>query len=370
MLIHGHEGGVQDRDDRRAPERQDARGAVPRGRRRAQGRRSTIPLFAHGSTRAGQGTRAVDDLVKSIPVLSNLLLVGAEQDDLSRCAARFCRTASWPEPCVALVSAFLGVCVILKRIVFVSAAISQISSLGVACAFLVAGLFGHHASEVKSRFLSGPGATSIVFACLAAIFLARQVSEKRITRESILGIGYLLPAGLTLLILDALSAEAHAIEDILFGNSVFVSVEQLPGAGGDGRRGAADPFRPLQGVRVHVARSRDGHRFRSAHAAVQPDLAPDHRVHDCRVDHVHRGPAGLRLHGHPGLGGLTLTERLGKAFLLSVVFGVSSALVGFYLSFVFSLPTGPAMLTTAGLFLIPGGARTLVVRWRPGGGGA
>jgi len=72
----------------------------------------------------------------------------------------------------------------------------------------------------------------------------------------------------------------------------------------------------------------------------------------------------------PASAALTLTERLGKAFLLSVVFGVSSALVGFYLSFVFSLPTGPAMLTTVGLFLIPGGARTLFVRWRPGGGGA
>ena len=83
---------------------------------------------------------------------------------------------------VALVSAFLGVYVILKRIVFVSAAISQISSLGVACAFLVAALLGHHASEVKSP-VERSGLTSVVFACLAALILARQVSEKRITRE-------------------------------------------------------------------------------------------------------------------------------------------------------------------------------------------
>src|SRR5262249_57798660 len=53
----------------------------------------------------------------------------------------------------------------------------------------------------------------------------------------------------------------------------------------------------------------------------------------------------------PASASLTLTERLGRAFLLSVVFGVSAALVGFYLSFVFSLPTGPTMLTTAGFFL-------------------
>ena len=166
------------------------------------------------------------DFVRSIPLLSSLLLV--ERNGMTFLdALPILQNGILAGLLVALVSAFLGVYVILKRIVFVSAAISQISSLGVACAFLAATLLGHHASEVKSQFLSGPGLTSVVFACLAALILARQVSEKRITRESILGIGYLLPAGLTLLILDALSAEAHAIEDILFGNSVFVSVEQL-----------------------------------------------------------------------------------------------------------------------------------------------
>src|SRR4030095_17043279 len=55
----------------------------------------------------------------------------------------------------------------------------------------------------------------------------------------------------------------------------------------------------------------------------------------------------------PASAALTLTERLGRAFLLSVAFGVSAALVGFYLSFVFSLPTGPGLLTTAGPFSTP-----------------
>jgi hypothetical protein len=34
--------------------------------------------------------------------------------------------------------------------------------------------------------------------------------------------------------------------------------------------------------------------------------------------------------------------------------------------FVFSLPTGPVVLTTAGLFLIPGAGRALWQRWRLG----
>ena len=64
----------------------------------------------------------------------------------------------------------------------------------------------------------------------------------------------------------------------------------------------------------------------------------------------------------PSSAALMLTERVRSVFLLSVLFGVSSALVGFYLSFVFSLLTGPAMLVTAALFLIPAAAKTVTQR--------
>ncbi|HZR47667.1 MAG TPA: metal ABC transporter permease, partial [Candidatus Manganitrophaceae bacterium] len=56
----------------------------------------------------------------------------------------------------------------------------------------------------------------------------------------------------------------------------------------------------------------------------------------------------------PAASALMLTDRLKVAFLLSMLFGVFSAALGFYLSFVYSLPTGPAMLGTAGFFLVPG----------------
>ena len=307
----------------------------------------------------------MEDFVKSIPVLSSLLLV--ERNGMTFLdALPILQNGLLAGVLVALVSAFLGIYVILKRIVFVSAAISQISSLGVACAFLVAGLFGHHASEVKSQFLSGPGATSVVFACVAAIILARQVSEKRITRESILGIGYILPAGLTLLILDALSAEAHAIEDILFGNSVFVSVEQL-------RVQAATAAVVLL---IHFVLYKE-----FIFTSLDPETATASGLRTRLFNRILLLTIAFTISVSimsigalpvfafmviPASAALTLTERLGSAFLLSVSFGVSAALVGFYLSFVFSLPTGPAMLTTAGLFLIPGGAKTAFLRWRSG----
>jgi zinc transport system permease protein len=305
------------------------------------------------------------DIVRSIPLLSSLLLVEVNGMTFLD-ALPILQNGILAGLLVALVSAFLGVYVILKRIVFVSAAISQISSLGVACAFLVAVLFGHHASEVKSQFLSGPGLTSVVFACVAALMLARQVSEKRITRESILGIGYVLPAGLTLLILDVLSAEAHAIEDILFGNSVFVSVEQL----------RVQAVTDVAVLLIHMLLYKEfiftsldpetatacGMRTRLFNRVLLLTMAFTISVSIMSIGAL---PV-FAFMVIPASAALTLTERLGRAFLLSVAFGVSSALVGFYLSFVFSLPTGPAMMTTAGLFLIPGAMRALWQRWRLG----
>src|SRR6266481_7420050 len=89
------------------------------------------------------------DFVQSVPLLSSLFLV--ERNGMTFLdALPILQNGILAGLLVALVSAFLGVYVILKRIVFVSAAISQISSLGVACAFLVAALLGHHASEVRS----------------------------------------------------------------------------------------------------------------------------------------------------------------------------------------------------------------------------
>jgi ABC-type Mn2+/Zn2+ transport system permease subunit len=303
------------------------------------------------------------DILRSIPLLSGLLLV--ERNGMTFLdALPILQNGILAGAVVALVSAFLGVYVILKRIVFVSAALSQVSSLGVACAFLVAVVLGRRASEVKSQFLSGPGLTSVVFACVAAVILARQVSEKRITRESVLGIGYLLPAGLTLLILDVLSAEAHAVEEILFGNSVFVSADQL----------RVQVITAVAVLLIHLllykefiftsldpeAATACGMRTRLFNRILLLTIAFTISVSIMSIGAL---PV-FAFMVIPASAALTLTDRLRTAFVLSMLFGVSAALVGFYLSFVFSLPTGPAMLTTAGVLLVPGGVRVLWQRWR------
>ncbi|MBI1820983.1 MAG: metal ABC transporter permease [Nitrospirae bacterium] len=119
----------------------------------------------------------------------------------------------------ALVSSFLGVFIVLKRIVFVSAALSQVSALGIAISILAGIFFGIHFGEgEQSGFISIPAVVSFLFATAA----------------------------------------------------------------------------------------------------------------------------------------LLLSDHIRRVFWLATVFGIISALVGFYLSFVYSLPTGSAMLATSAFFLLPG----------------
>src|SRR5439155_10683070 len=76
----------------------------------------------------------------------------------------------------------------------------------------------------------------------------------------------------------------------------------------------------------HLAGPGDRDRLWDEDAALQPDLIVDHRLHDRRVHHVHRGAAGLRLHGHPGLGGLDAYRAAGaRVPPVSRVRGVSRA---------------------------------------------
>jgi zinc transport system permease protein len=299
--------------------------------------------------------------LKAVPLLSHLLLVESEGMAFLD-ALPILQNGIVASLLVALVSAFLGVYVILKRMVFVSAALSQISSLGVAVAFLIAGWLGHHAGEVRPGLQSGPAITSLLFACAAASFLARHMRERKITRESLLGIGYALPAGLMLLILDALRAEAHAIENILFGNTVFVPSAHL----------LVLVLTTVVVMLIHLLLYKE-----FVFVALDPETAKASGLRTGLLNQLLFLTIALTISIStmsigalpvfafmviPASAALLLTDHLKTAFALSIGFGASAALGGFYLSFVCSLPTGPTMLSVAAVFLLPGVARLALRR--------
>lgn len=295
------------------------------------------------------------EFLKSIPILSQILL--AENAGMTFLEALpILKNGVLACLMAAAVNAFLGIYILVRRMVFVSAALSQVSALGVAFAFLAGALLGIQLGEGVHH------AMPLIFAGLAASFLAIQTSEKRITRESLLGIGYVLPAGLVLLILDKIAGETHEIDNILFGNTVFVPTGLLL-------------FLLLTAVAVVVI-----HLFlykEFVFVAFDPDSARAGGLRTVLYNQIFfltiaitisvsiSAVGALPVFGFmvmPAAAALMLTDYLKRAFVLSMVFGVTSALVGFYVSFLYSLPTGPAMLATCGLWLIPGALKRVMGR--------
>ncbi|WP_408890695.1 metal ABC transporter permease [Myxococcus faecalis] len=113
---------------------------------------------------------------------------------------------------------FLSVYVVLRRMVFVSAAVAQSAGLGVALAFY-AGI--HLGFEVEPVI----GATAL--ALLATMLLMMDPTRLRLTRESLLGMAYALSGGAAILVGDRIAQESHDIQGILFGTAVLVTPEQL-----------------------------------------------------------------------------------------------------------------------------------------------
>jgi zinc transport system permease protein len=113
---------------------------------------------------------------------------------------------------------FLGVYVVLRRMVFVSAAVTQASALGVALAFFLEIHLDVHVEPVLGASL---------LALLATLLLMLDHRALRLPRESLLGLAYALTGGATVLIENRIAQEAHDIHAILFGSAVLVRPADL-----------------------------------------------------------------------------------------------------------------------------------------------
>jgi zinc transport system permease protein len=292
--------------------------------------------------------------LRHIPLISRILLV--ESNGMSFLDAMpLLYSGILACTLAALVSSFLGVFIVLKRIVFVSAALSQVSALGIAISILIGIFFGVHFGEGEpSGFISVPALVSFLFAAIAALLLAIQVGERRITRESIVGISYVLPAGLVLLILDKVAVETHEIDNILFGNAVFVSDKQLVLL-------ALASFFILA---IHALLHKE-----FLFSSFDPDSARAMGIKAISFNQLLYFTFALAISISisaigalpvfsfmviPATSALLLSDHIKRVFWLATLFGLFSALFGFYFSFIFSLPTGSAMLTVSSFFLLPG----------------
>jgi len=233
---------------------------------------------------------------------------------------------------------------VLRRVVFLPAALGQVAGLGVALAFLLGSLL----PWAHDHWLLSPELGATALSLFAALALGWLPEPRRISREAITGIAFIVASALVILVGSVVPQESHDIKDILFGNAVIVARPQMWWAVGVSAAVLA----------LHVA-------LRAPFLLVSFDreTARAHGVPAGLIDALLFVSLGLiaaqatRTIGAlpvfaftvlPAAAALHLSERIGVVLPVAAAIGGGSAFVGYWVSFVASLPTGSCMAATAG----------------------
>jgi zinc transport system permease protein len=234
----------------------------------------------------------------------------------------------------------LGVFVVLRRAVFVTAAVSQAAGLGVAVAFLVSIHAGVELSPVGVAF---------VFGVAAAVLIG---AFRRAPREAVVGFTYLAASAAAIIVGDHISQEAHDIAAILFGTAVLVRPEDLR-------------LVLIVGVLVSgiTLAARRGFLF----AGLDPDAA---RVQGlpvrgleillwglvaAEVSVTTRALGALPVFAFavlPAIAALGFARRLPGALVLSCLLGGFSGGAGYLSAFLFELPVGASQAALAAVICL------------------
>jgi zinc transport system permease protein len=247
----------------------------------------------------------------------------------------------------------LGVFVVLRRAVFVTAAISQSAGLGVVLAF---------ALQIHGGVPVPPVLGALALALLATSLLALRGERTIIARERVVGFCYIAASAAAVLVGDRIAQEAHDVAAILFGAAVLVRPEDL-----------LLVAIVAVGSAALVAVSYRGLVF----AGFDPEGA---RVHGLPVGLIELGlwllvaiavSVTTRAIGAlpvfafavlPAMGALSLVRRLGHALIAAAAFGAVSGGAGYVLAFFLQFPVGAAQAALAVVVFAAAVAGARVVR--------
>ncbi len=236
----------------------------------------------------------------------------------------------------------VGVFIVLRRAVFVTAAVSQAAGLGVAAAFMLAIYSGVELPPVLLAF---------VFAALAALILALR-PPLRLPREATVGFLYLACSALAIIAGDRISQEAHDIAAILFGTAVLVRPADLLLVGAIGALTLGGVVASVRGL---------------AFAGFDPDAARVQRLPVATLEAAFwllvaaevavatRALGALPVFAFavlPALGALRLARRLPQALAMAALGGALSGALGYLAAFLFELPVGASQAALAALLAL------------------
>ncbi len=247
----------------------------------------------------------------------------------------------WASVVLGAVLGMIGVYIVLRRLVFMSAALGQASSLGVVVALSLG------ASLSGEREAAGPVLGAFAAGFIAALGVSGRRRGAGVERDGLLGAIYLFGAAGTLLLGSRLAHEMHEIEALLHGVGVAVMPEDLELA-----LWLAGGVFLLQGS---AWRAFAGVAFDPVGAAVRK--VPTRLVEVLMALTIAASFAiGIRALGAlpvfalsvvPALAAIRLAPTLPLAFIVAVAFGAASGYLGYALAFVLDAPVGASQTVVA-----------------------
>jgi zinc transport system permease protein len=248
---------------------------------------------------------------------------------------------------------WLGVYVVVRRMVFLTAALSQAAGLGVAAAWYAQIHWGWPAAWAT------PTAGAALATATAAGGMLAGRGGLQVRRDGALGWVYLTGAAATLALGTRIVQEVQDIETILFGSAVTVAADDLHRLAWLAAAVLAVHALGLRGF-VQWAVDEDGARVRGLPTrwlglAVVVSLA-------AAVSLATRMLGALPVFAFtvlPALAALRLAPHVGAATLLAALGGAVAGLGGYVLAFVAQLPVGAAQTLCCAVWVV----LAVVVSW-------
>ena len=260
----------------------------------------------------------------------------------------------WEVPLTASVLAgallgALGVFVVLRRTVFVSAALTQLSTVGLVVALLV-----EESVRMQSEHTTVQLVVAIAFSVVGALVLGT-FRSRRLPAEAAVGGVWVAASALVVIGLSRLFAhEAHDLGGIVFGNAVAVPGADL----------AVIAVVAIACAVVHALFAKEL-AFVSFDSETARSLGMNVSLWDAvlfltiglAIPVTARALGALPVFAFltlPASAALLVRARFRAAFAVAALLGIVAAGGGYVLSWLWELPTGATMVALAGILLVPG----------------
>lgn len=238
---------------------------------------------------------------------------------------------------VGVMCSFLGVYIVLRRIVFVGASLAQISSTGFAIGII---------------FEMNPVVSALAITMVGVVWFAFNLNSKKIPQDSTLALGYILASASAILILSKHPKGDADLMGLLFGNILTITSDQI--------------YVLLAALillgSVHLIFFKE-FLFVSFDPEMSETMGFRPQVWNVLfyvtvgilISLAIKSAGVLLVFGLlvlPPITALLITEKMNRVFIGSVVIAVLSIPAGLYLSFIQDIPSAPTIIALMGLWLI------------------